>query len=248
MKKYKAIVVDDEKSARNILVRLLTKYSPEIEIIAECKDVKEAVVKIKEHQPDLVFLDIEMPDYSGYEIVSFFDEITFEIIFVTAFDNYAIKAFELSALDYLLKPIDISRLKTAVSRFKDKSDLKTNMLNYSVMTEALKEKKVKNILVQMPGGQKIVSLETIIAIEANEAYSYIITSEGTRYTYSKHIKYFEKLLSQNLNFIRTHKSWIINIDYLKTYSKSNYSIELTNGTIAKLSRFKKGDFEQRVLE
>ena len=116
MKKIRAILVDDEESARDVLENLLKRFCPEVELLAKCTNVEQAVASIRELQPDLVFLDIEMPNYAGYEIVKFFPEINFELIFVTAYDKYAIRAFEVSAVDYLLKPIDIDRLKNAVSR------------------------------------------------------------------------------------------------------------------------------------
>jgi len=109
----KAIIVDDESSARELLQELIKSYCPEIDIVASFKNLETAVDHIRMDKPDIVFLDVEMPQYSGYEILDFFDQIDFNIIFVTAYDKYAIKAFEVSALDYLLKPVEIERLKSA---------------------------------------------------------------------------------------------------------------------------------------
>ena len=120
MSKIKAILVDDEESARDVLENLLRRFCPEIDLLDKCNNVEQAVESIKQHKPNLVFLDIEMPNYAGYELVDFFTEIDFEIIFVTAYDQYAIKAFEVSAVDYLLKPIEIERLKESVSRVSPK--------------------------------------------------------------------------------------------------------------------------------
>ena len=106
MNKIKAIIVDDEKRARNVLDQLLSRNFDNIEVVAQCADVPSAVEEIKRLKPDVVFLDIQMPNYVGYELVNFFDKVDFDIIFVTAFDQYAIKAFELSAIDYIVKPID----------------------------------------------------------------------------------------------------------------------------------------------
>jgi two-component system LytT family response regulator len=111
--KIKAIIVDDEESARDVLQNLLLLFCPNVEVVAKCENVLKAVDAINKEQPDLVFLDIEMPNYAGYEIVNFFDKINFEIIFVTAYDQYAVRAFEVAAIDYLLKPIDIDRLKAS---------------------------------------------------------------------------------------------------------------------------------------
>src|SRR6478735_3401789 len=118
MNTIRAILVDDEESARDVLQNLLQRFCPEVTLVAKCENVMLAVDVIKKEKPDLVFLDIQMPNYAGYEIVKFFDKVDFEIVFITAYDQYAIRAFEIAAIDYLLKPIDIDRLKLAVKRVK----------------------------------------------------------------------------------------------------------------------------------
>ena len=245
--KFKAILIDDERSARNILSKLLSSQCPGIEIIDACKNLEEGVKSIKENQPDLVFLDIEMPNYAGYEIGSFFEKIDFDIIFVTAYDGYAIKAFEMSALDYLLKPIDIGRLKSAVGKFMAQKEERDASLNYQVLLESLSEDKQQKLIVQVKGGQKAILLSDIVAFEANSAYSTIYTKEEGTFLYSKHLKHFEDLLSDNQRFIRTHKSWIINLDFMDSYSKSKFTIQLKNGVEAKLSKYKKENFEKVIL-
>lgn len=240
---YKAIIIDDEKSARNIISKLLSKHCPQIEVIASCKNLLQGVDQIRELTPDLVFLDIEMPNYAGYEIMSFFDEIDFEIIFVTAYDSYALKAFEMSALDYLLKPIDILRLKEAVSKFVSQREQRDLTSNYQVLLESLQGQKEQKIIVQVKGGQKSIRLSDIVALEASSAYCMIHTKSEGGYLYSKHLKYFEDLLKDQKKFVRTHKSWIINADYLEKYSKSKFSITMSNGLEAKLSKYKKEAFE-----
>ncbi|MEO9533543.1 MAG: LytTR family DNA-binding domain-containing protein [Crocinitomicaceae bacterium] len=246
-KRFKAILIDDERSARNILSRLLELHCPEIDILDTCKNLEEGVQSIKTNKPELVFLDIEMPNYAGYEIGSFFDEIDFEIIFVTAYDSYAIKAFEMSALDYLLKPIDIDRLKFAVQKFISEKEKEDASINYQVLLESLSEDRQQKIVVQVKGGQKAIALKDIVALEASSAYCTIHTIDEGSFLYSKHLKYFEDLLEDEKNFIRTHKSWIINSDYLEQYSKSKFTIQLNNGIEAKLSKYKKEVFESSIL-
>lgn len=246
MSNHRAIIVDDEESARNILSSLLKKFCPQIEVVAMCEDVEEAVIKIKKQQPSLVFLDIEMPNYSGYEIVNFFDQIDFEIVFITAYDNYAIKAFEIAALDYLLKPIDIDRLKEAVSKFIDREASKDVAQNYQVLKESLETSSVKKVIVPYNGGQRVVETKDIVAISAAESYSYIHTTDQ-RYLLSKNLKQFENLLSENKTFFRTHKSWIINLTHLRDYSRSDLQIQLAGEVTAKLSKYKKVEFETVLL-
>ena len=121
----KAIIIDDEEAARSVLSNLLKRTCPQVEILELCENVPEGVKAIHKHKPDLVFLDVEMPDYAGYELVDFFDEVNFKIIFATAYDQYALKAFEVHAVDYLLKPFSQERFDQAIEKitFNDKNYL-----------------------------------------------------------------------------------------------------------------------------
>lgn len=245
MGKLKAILVDDEESARDVLQNLLERFCPDIELLAKCENIPKAVEEIKKHQPDLVFLDIEMPQYSGFEIVKFFKEINFQIIFVTAYDQYAIKAFEVSAVDYLLKPIDIARLKSSIERVRQRKNVLQQAERLNLLNDTLQQKKIKNIIVSDKGNQNIISIDSIIAIEAQESYCLIHTTDK-KHTASKNLKHFETLLENLPQFIRVHKSWLINKDHLLNYSKSELSIQLNGDIIAKLSKYKKGEFEQAI--
>ena len=178
MNKLRAILVDDEESARDVLENLLRRFCPEIELLKKCNNVEQAVEAIKIYQPDLVFLDIEMPNYRGYELVNFFSEINFEIIFVTAYDRYAIKAFEVSAVDYLLKPIEIDRLKESVERVSSKFGKFQNLEKINHLKDALRSETLQSLIATKNGNQYVVSLKDIIAIEAQESYSCIHTLSG----------------------------------------------------------------------
>jgi len=245
MGKLKAILVDDEESARDVLQNLLERFCPDIELLAKCENIPKAVEEIKKHQPDLVFLDIEMPQYSGFEIVKFFKEINFQIIFVTAYDQYAIKAFEVSAVDYLLKPIDIARLKSSIERVRQRKNVLQQAERLNLLNDTLQQKKIKNIIVSDKGNQNIISIDSIIAIEAQESYCLIHTTDK-KHTASKNLKHFETLLENLPQFIRVHKSWLINKDHLLNYSKSELTIQLNGEIIAKLSKYKKAEFEQVI--
>lgn len=247
MKKIKAILVDDEESARDVLENLLLRFCPEIELLAKCNNVEEAVTSIKTHNPDVVFLDIEMPNYRGYELVNFFTDINFEIIFVTAYDHYAIKAFEVSAIDYLLKPIEIERLKESVSRVANKFDKQENSKKIAHLQQTLKNEILDSILIPKNGRQHVVLLKDIVAIEAKEAYCSVHTITE-KYMISKNLKSLERMLEDNSNFIRTHKSWIINMDYIIKYSKADLTINLTSNVNAKLSKYKKVEFETLIAK
>lgn len=247
MNKIKAIIVDDEESARDVLSNLLLRFCPEIELLEKCSNVTQAVDEIKKHQPDVVFLDIEMPNYAGYEIVKFFDKIEFEIVFVTAYNQYALRAFEVAALDYLLKPIDIDRLKKTVERLRNRLDKKHYSDRISLASDTLRDKDVKNIAVIDKGYQKIISVSSIIAIEAQESYCNIHTLQETLIA-SKNLRHFEMVFENHPHFFRVHKSWLINKNHLINYSKSDLDINLTKGISAKLSKYKKSEFEHFLLK
>lgn len=244
--KFAAIIIDDEESARNILSNLISSFCPEIKVVDKCENLEIGVESIKRLKPQLVFLDIEMPKYAGYEITSFFDQIDFEIIFVTAYDHYAIKAFEVSALDYLLKPIEIDRLNAAIENFKKRQAISNKAENYEVLVESLKTNVVNKIVVPVGGAQKVIEIADIIAIEAQESYS-LIHTRHEKVLFSKNLKHFENLLADNTEFVRTHKSWMINLHHMIQYSKTALTIELESGVEAKLSKYKKEDFEKAIL-
>lgn len=242
MNKIRAILVDDEESARDVLQNLLLRFCPDVELVAKCENVLDAVEVIKKEKLDLVFLDIEMPNYAGYELVKFFQKIDFEIIFVTAYDQYAVRAFETAAIDYLLKPIDIERLKQSIIRVKNQHSLEQQAQRLSLLSSNLESKKMTRIVVSDKGQQHIVPVNNIIAIEAQESYSFVHTTDK-KYTVSKNLKHFETIFSDNPSFIRVHKSWIIAKEHIRNYSKTELSINLSNGLIAKLSKYKKSEFE-----
>ncbi|MBL7912615.1 MAG: response regulator [Bacteroidia bacterium] len=245
MNKLRAILVDDEEGARDVLENLLLRFCPDVELIAKCENVTKAVEVINKEKPELVFLDIEMPNYAGYEIVNFFKEINFEIIFVTAYDQYAIRAFEIAAIDYLLKPIDIERLKLAVERALQQRNIQQQSQRLSLLSNTLESKQLKNIVVSDKGQQNIIPIESIIAIEAQESYCIIHTTEK-KIVASKNLKHFETILESLPQFIRVHKSWIVNKEHIKNYSKSDLSIQLSNGLLTKLSKYKKAEFETAI--
>lgn len=247
MNKIRAILVDDEESARDVLENLLLRFCPEVELLAKCENVLQAVDVIKEKQPQLVFLDIEMPNYAGYELVKFFGEINFEIVFVTAYNQYAVRAFEVAAVDYLLKPVDIDRLRTAVARVRQQVDVKGQMERMSLLSDTLETKAAKSIMVMEKGEQYVVVIDTIIAVEADDSYSVVYTTDK-KYVVSKNLKHFESIFETMPRFFRVHKSWIVNLDHLQHYSKTDLEIKLSTGLSAKLSKYKKVEFEAALLK
>ena len=187
-----------------------------------------------------------MPNFAGYEITSFFEKVDFEIIFVTAYDHYAVKAFEIAAIDYILKPIEVDRLQEALAKFEDKRAAKTAQINYQVMLETLESNTVSKIIIQSTHGQKVLKAKEIACIEAGRSYCTIYTCDGQKHVQTKSLKHFENVLADVPGFFRCHKSWFINTQYLEHYSKSELNIHLSTGQIAKLSKYKKADFEAAI--
>jgi two-component system LytT family response regulator len=243
--KLKAILVDDEESARDVLQNLLLRFCPEVDLVAKCEDLPQAVEIIEQLKPDLVFLDIEMPNYSGFEIVKFFKTIDFDIVFVTAYDQHAMRAFEIAAIDYLLKPIDITRLKLAVSRVLHQRNILQQAQRLNLLSDTLENKQIKNIIISDKGNQNIIAINTILAIEAQESYCNIHTTNKT-FIASKNLKHFETIFENSPNFFRVHKSWLVNTECIKHYSKTDLTIQLDNGLITKLSKYKKAEFEAAI--
>lgn len=229
--KIRTIIIDDEKLAREITKGYLAKH-PEIEIIAECSNGFDAIKKINEEKPDLIFLDIQMPKINGFEMLELIDDPP-AIIFTTAYDQFAIKAFEVSAVDYLLKPFSEERFNEALKKsfkrledkFQDDSAIKNIIEQHDEKIEFLERVVIKD-------GSKIsiVPVNEIKWIEAQDDYV-MINSEQGRFLKKKTMKYFENHLDENI-FARIHRSYIINIDFiqhLEQAGKESYHIILKNG-------------------
>lgn len=212
----RAIIVDDEMHARMALRGILEENFPEVEILEECKNVPEAVISINKHLPDVVFLDISMPGQSGLELFDFFDDnIDFQVVFVTAYNEYAINAFEKSAIDYLLKPVRISALERAINKVK-----KYEKVNVTELRNNLEVEPDKKVILNTGDGLVFLKLSDIIYIKADGSYTYFVTTDKRRIMISKRISEFEKLESMG-TFIRIHRSQIINYNHIKKILKQD---------------------------
>jgi two-component system LytT family response regulator len=243
MKLTKAIIVDDEPDAREVLQRLINLSPYQIEVTDSCSNLMEAVVSIKKHKPDVVFLDVQMPNYAGYEIVNFFDTIDFEIVFVTAFDKYALNAFELYALDYIVKPINRDRLNQSLKKITDQANTKKSINEYELLVDSLNNKEFHKIIIPEVGSNRILNLNEIICIQGQGSYSMVFLSTGEEIVVSKTLKYFEEVIPKDSTFFRSQKSWIINLTHVLEFKKGMREIHLTNGVIAKVSQNKLDEFQ-----
>lgn len=245
-KKLRAIIIDDEQRARRVLATSLLEIDANIEVVAEASDVPKGVLEINRHKPDVVFLDIEMPDYNGFELLGFFQEVDFEIIFVTAYNEYAIQAFEVSAIDYLLKPVRIDLLENAILKLEKKLESSTMFERLNALKTNLGSENIEKIAIPVSDGLVFVKVTEISHIEADGSYSNLYLQNGTKMLVSKKLKFFEDMLEGRTNFYRVHRSIIVNVETIKKYNRNDSLIVLENGTKLKVARDNKALFEDHL--
>lgn len=199
-----------------------------MEVLELCSNLPEGVKAIRKLNPDLIFLDIEMPGHSGLELLDFFDEneVDFSIIFTTAYNHYAIRAFKLSAIDYLLKPLDEELIKDSVHRYERNLIKKTD---FSTLRTNLSQSASKKIAIHTVSSVRFIELNQIVFFKADGAYTFITLISDEKITSSKNLKYFEQVLSDYPNFIRSHKSFIVNVNFISNYIKTNGGSFIVDG-------------------
>ncbi len=227
---YSAIIIDDEEMARTLLEGMIAEYCDNVKTIELCKDLPSGVKAIRRHKPDIVFLDIEMPGHSGIELLDFFDEheINFSIIFVTAYNHYAIQALKLSATDYLLKPIEVDDLKTSIKLF-ERNRSKNKELNLLLKSNLLRHT-TKKIALNTLNSIVFVETDNVLYFQADGSYTKVVLNDNKVHTISKGLKHFESLLLDTDNFYRCHKSYLVNLNYVTDYIKSGGGNLIINRT------------------
>jgi two-component system, LytTR family, response regulator len=233
----KAIIIDDEPLARMMVKEYLTDF-PDIQTVAECGDGFEGVKAIQQYQPDLVFLDIQMPKINGFEMLELVEPLP-NVIFTTAFDEYAIKAFENNAVDYLLKPYSKDRFERAIEKWREQHKNKSNLAATEAMLSAVSQANPQTLRVVVKTGTriKIIPVEDINYMEAADDFVKIYTNENN-FLKNKTMSYFEQVLDKQ-HFVRTHRSYIVNIreiTRLEPYEKENYVAILKSGAQVPVSR------------
>jgi two-component system LytT family response regulator len=233
-------VVDDEVYAIETIRLLVGEYFPNITIIWTAQSYAEAMELLDNEQPDFMFLDIEMPGKTGFDLLRDFKKRTFEVIFTTAYGQYAIQAFKYSAVDYLLKPIDIELLKDAVNRLSS-NRLDNKHLRYKALESNISSDFPTKIVVTTNDSYLYLKVNELVFVEGEGSYSSIFCVDGKKYTISRSLGEMEVILNPK-DFFRTHKSQIVAIEHVKSYNKIENYITLTNGIKAMLSRRKKQEF------
>lgn len=236
----KSIIIDDETNNQELISNLLKSYAENIQVVAIADSVETAYNEIMEHQPDLIFLDIQMPDGTGFDLLKKFDKINFKVIFVTAHQEYAIEAFKFSAIDYLLKPLSPANLILAVKKVEESISgeelnlkLKTLLSNIS---EPLKNK--KKIVLKTMERIYSVDINDIIRFESDGGYSKVYLLDGKRIMVSRTMKEFEDMLL-DANFLRVHNSHLINMNHLYCFEKTEGHVVMKDDSIVPVSNRKK---------
>ena len=241
VKKIRSVIVEDESAAREVLKNYLSKYCPQVEVIGEAQNIKEAVPLLHDLQPQLVFLDVEMPFGNAFDVLEACKDLHFETIFVTAFSEYSLKALNQSAAYYLLKPISIEELIVAVNKVHQQ------ILNHEIfdrnkiIIENFKESKTEKQQVILPTleGFEVVKMEQIYRLRGNGNFTDLYLNDGTKKMVCRFLKHFSEILP--LPFLRVHKSHIINMNYVKSYNKGGF-VTLSDSSEIEVSSTYKEEF------
>ncbi|MEM8527288.1 MAG: LytTR family DNA-binding domain-containing protein [Bacteroidota bacterium] len=247
MKDYKAIIIDDEAKIRKVLEIKLGKHCEGVEVVATAANITEAYQLIQKHQPDLIFLDISMPGGSGFDLLSRFEKINFEIIFVTGFDDYALDALKVSAVDYLLKPIITENLIKAVEKAKERIEDRNKIEKYHNLQHNLENIGNQSTKLVIPGlnSYGFVKVCDIIRCEGWEKYTKLYLNDGNCLVSSHNLGVFRDML-KSYDFYHTHKSHLINTKLISRYLKDGFVI-MIDGSEVPVARRKREEFLREVV-
>ncbi|WP_299118267.1 LytTR family DNA-binding domain-containing protein [uncultured Tenacibaculum sp.] len=247
----KALIIDDENKAIRLLNTLLLDNCPEIKAVFKSTDLISGVAIIEKEEPDIVFLDIEMPNYSGLQILDFFKgkEIKFQIIFVTAYNKYAVEAFKLSATDYLLKPLDVEELIKSVNKAVKLHKQKSINNQFNELKKAFKQLSLNKIALEIPKGIVFVSHDDIQLFEADGMYTKVYLNNKKVELICKPLKYFVTQLKDLAIFYKPHRSYLINLKHIKEFiKKDGFYLLMNNGESIPITKDKKEGFLQLIQE
>lgn len=245
---FTAILIDDEANSRSALSKKIAAACPQLNIVAECGNGLEGIVAIKKHEPDIIFLDIEMPHMNGFAMLEQIAEKKFELVFTTAYNQYAINAIRMGAFDYLVKPVDVTELKAVVNRFAEKKQRHTTNERLQLLLTQLSSNTPQKIAVATQEGLEIVTVENIVYMEAVGNYTQLHFAVGKPLTASKTLKEFEEMLQQS-GFFRVHNASLVNMVYIKKYVKGDGGqIILSNGIMLDVARRRKDELVELLIK
>jgi two-component system, LytTR family, response regulator len=236
----KAVIIDDESYACQALTTLLKNHCPDITVAAACQDPREAIAIVENIKPQLVFLDIEMPHMNGFAFLEKCRPASFEVIFTTSYDQYAIKAIKFSALDYLLKPVDATELKAAVQKYRERS-APVSQQQFEILLEKLQQPASASTRIALPTmeGLQIIPVESIIFCSSSSNYTILTLKDRQKLTVSRTLKEIEEMLEDH-RFLRVHHSYLVNLDEIKKYFRGEGGVlQMSDGSSVDVSRAKK---------
>ncbi|MBX2953147.1 MAG: response regulator transcription factor [Leadbetterella sp.] len=239
----RAIIIDDEPACISILKLQIEKYCPQVSIVAEGLGGGEGLSAIRKHQPDLVFLDIEMPVMNGFQLLENLDaDINFSIVFTTAYNDFAVKAFKFSALEYLLKPIDIDELQKAVAKAENKKNIEKQQIELLRQSLYAPGRNPDRLALPHATGYIFVEINKIVYCESDSAYTKFYLSTGEKLLITKTLGDVEEVLSLQ-NFFRIHKQFLVNMSYITQYIKGEGGfVKMTNGAELPIARNRRESF------
>ncbi len=243
----KAVIIDDENRTRDLIAKMINSFGLDIEAISAGENVQSGIRAIEEHQPDIVFLDIQMPDGTGFDLLKAIPNKNFEVIFITAHEEFAIKAIKFSALDYILKPVDPEELKAAVVNALETMSEKKDESQFEALQTNISPQQKRRLVLKTQESVHVVDLDQIIRCESDRNYTSFYLTENRKILVSKTLKEFETLLV-GYNFIRVQQSHLINLDFVDRYNKGNGgSVVMRDGSEVPLSPAKREIFF-KILE
>jgi two-component system LytT family response regulator len=244
LQNIRAVIIDDEQKAAQALQTLLTEFCEGVEVVAIAHDVPNGYKMIQQHKPDVVFLDVELPGAVGFSLLDYFDKIDFEIIFATAYNQYALKAFECSALDYLLKPVEIKKLRISLEKLRQKKELSQIQEKYNTLKDNIQKHKIAKIGLPTSEGLVFVKIEDVIRCEGENNYTTFFLNNSTKIVISRTLKDYEDLLADS-GFFRPHKSHLINLEHVKKFIRTKASqLIMDDGSVVEVSVRKKEALSQ----
>jgi two-component system LytT family response regulator len=237
------VIIDDEPDAVKFIQGIVSEYCPNLSVVGTANSARDGVSVITQLKPDLVFLDVQMPHGTGFDLLSSFPEKSFDVIFITAYNTYAIQAIKFSAVDYILKPVNISELIDAVNKVEQKrASREYRNLDYSNLLENLRTPRPSKLAIPTTDGIEYLNTSEIIRIEADRSYSWFFLTDKRKYLVSRNLKEYQELL-QDIEFFRPHNSHLINMNYVKKFIRHEGGyIEMSDGSSVPISRGKRDLF------
>lgn len=243
------VIIDDEPDAVKFIQGIITEYCPNLTVTGTANSARDGISLINQNHPDLVFLDVEMPHGTGFDLLSGFPQKTFDVIFITAYNHYAIQAIKFSAVDYILKPVNISELIEAVNKVEQKrSSREYQNLDYTNLLENLRTPRPSKLAIPTNDGIEYLNTSEIIRVEADRSYSWFYLVDKRKYLVSRNLKEYQELL-QDIDFFRPHNSHLINMNYVKKFIRHEGGyIEMIDGSNVPISRGKRDLFLMQMAK